>query len=132
MTPAGTADRPPRTALAGIVLDAPDVHELAGFYQRLLGWPVAEDQPGWVSLAPPGGGVRLSFQAEAAYVRPTWPARHGDQVMMAHLDLEVDDLRAAGEHAVAAGAVLAEHQPQDDVRVYLDPAGHPFCLFVRG
>ncbi len=22
-------------------------------------------------------------------------------------------------------------QPQDDVRVYLDPAGHPFCLFVN-
>jgi hypothetical protein len=29
------------------------------------------------------------------------------------------------------GAVLAEYQPQDDVRVYLDPAGHPFCLFTR-
>lgn len=25
---------------------------------------------------------------------------------------------------------LAQFQPQDDVRVYLDPAGHPFCLFV--
>ena len=24
-----------------------------------------------------------------------------------------------------------EFQPQDDVRVYLDPAGHPFCLWVR-
>jgi hypothetical protein len=23
---------------------------------------------------------------------------------------------------------LATFQPQDDVRVYLDPAGHPFCL----
>jgi hypothetical protein len=34
----------------------------------------------------------------------------------------------AGGHAVAAGAVLADYQPQDDVRVYLDPAGHPFCL----
>jgi hypothetical protein len=22
------------------------------------------------------------------------------------------------------------HQPQDDVRVMLDPAGHPFCLYV--
>jgi hypothetical protein len=36
---------------------------------------------------------------------------------------------AAGAHAVAAGAALAEFQPQDDVRVYLGPAGHPFCLF---
>ncbi|MFE9031605.1 VOC family protein [Streptomyces iakyrus] len=30
--------------------------------------------------------------------------------------------------AVAEGARLAGFQPQDDVRVLLDPAGHPFCL----
>jgi Glyoxalase-like domain len=67
---------------------------------------------------------------EEAYVRPTWPAGPGDQQMQVHLDIEVDDLEAAGAHAAAAGAVLAEHQPQEDVRVYLDPAGHPFCLWV--
>ena len=33
-------------------------------------------------------------------------------------------------HAVACGAVLAEYQPQELVRVLLDPAGHPFCLWV--
>ena len=26
----------------------------------------------------------------------------------------------------------ADEQPQDDVRVLIDPAGHPFCLFVNG
>ena len=51
--------------------------------------------------------------------------------MMLHLDLEVDDLETAGAHVRAAGATLAGHQPQDDVRVWLDPAGHPFCLFLR-
>jgi hypothetical protein len=25
---------------------------------------------------------------------------------------------------------VADHQPQDDVRVMLDPAGHPFCLYT--
>jgi Glyoxalase-like domain len=50
--------------------------------------------------------------------------------MSVHLDIAVEDLATAGEHAVAAGAVLAGYQPQDDVRVYLDPAGHPFCLFL--
>jgi AcrR family transcriptional regulator len=39
---------------------------------------------------------------------------------------------AAGAHAVAAGAVLADYQPQKNVRVYLDPAGDPFCLWVDG
>ena len=50
---------------------------------------------------------------------------------MLHLDILVDGLDAAGAHALEAGAVLASYQPQDDVRVYLDPAGHPFCLFVQ-
>ncbi len=50
--------------------------------------------------------------------------------MMVHLDIRVDDLAAAEAHAVATGAVVADYQPQDDVRVCLDPAGHPFCLFA--
>jgi catechol 2,3-dioxygenase-like lactoylglutathione lyase family enzyme len=121
--------RPPMT-LSGVVLDAPDARELAAFYRRLLGWEVEQDEPGWVKLRAPGGGPGLSFQTEKAYARPTWPAGPGDQQMMVHLDIEVDDLDAAGAHAVAAGATLADYQPQDDVRVYLDPAGHPFCLWV--
>ncbi len=123
-------DQRPRTSLSGVVLDSPDARELAAFYRRLLGWTVGQDEPDWVTLRPPDGGAGLSFQTEGAYVRPTWPAGPGDQQMMVHLDIEVDDLDVAGAHAVAAGAVLAEYQPQEKVRVYLDPAGHPFCLWV--
>jgi hypothetical protein len=50
--------------------------------------------------------------------------------MQLHLDLQVTDLTASVEDAVALGATLAEFQPQDDVRVLLDPAGHPFCLYL--
>jgi catechol 2,3-dioxygenase-like lactoylglutathione lyase family enzyme len=120
----------PSMRLSGVVLDAPDARELAAFYRRLLGWEVEQDEPGWVKLRSADGGPGLSFQTEKAYARPTWPAGPGDQQMMVHLDVEVDDLEAAGAHAVAAGATLADYQPQDDVRVHLDPAGHPFCLFV--
>ncbi len=126
--------RPPRMSLSGIVLDSPDARELAGFYQRLLDWQVEQDEPGWVKLAPPGGGPGLSFQTETGYRRPTWPADPADpgqQQMMIHLDIKVEDLDEAGRHALATGAVLADYQPQDDVRVYLDPAGHPFCLFLH-
>jgi catechol 2,3-dioxygenase-like lactoylglutathione lyase family enzyme len=122
----------PRMSLSGIVLDSPDARALAAFYRRLLGWAVEKDEPGWVQLGAPGGGPGLSFQTEPAYVRPTWPSGPDNQQMMIHLDIEVDDLDAAGAHAVAAGADLAEYQPQDRVRVYLDPAGHPFCLWTRG
>jgi len=117
--------------LTAVVLDSPDAGPLADFYQRLLGWPVGKNEPGWVTLRPPGGGAGLSFQTEDAYVRPAWPASADDQQMMLHLDIEVDDLDIAGAHAVSAGAVLADYQPQEKVRVYLDPAGHPFCLWVR-
>jgi catechol 2,3-dioxygenase-like lactoylglutathione lyase family enzyme len=120
----------PAMTLTATVLGAPDPRALARFYQRLLGWSLGSDEPGWVTLRPPGGGAGLSFQTEEAHVRPTWPAGPGDQQMQLHLDIEVDDLEAAGAQAVAAGAVPAEHQPQEDVRVYLDPAGHPFCLWV--
>ena len=52
--------------------------------------------------------------------------------MMMHLDVEVDDLEIAVADALALGAALAADQPQDDVRVLLDPAGHPFCLYLGG
>jgi catechol 2,3-dioxygenase-like lactoylglutathione lyase family enzyme len=120
----------PRMTVSGTNLDCPDAHVLADFYRRLLGWQVAQDQPDDVILRPPGGGPGLSFQTERRYVRPVWPARPGDQQMMMHLEIEVGDLGAAVAHAIAAGAVLAEYQPQDDVRVCLDPAGHPFCLWI--
>ncbi len=32
--------------------------------------------------------------------------------------------------AAGLGATLADFQPQDDVRVMLDPEGHPFCLYL--
>ncbi len=120
----------PAFQLTATVLDAPDPRKLAQFYSQLLGWPIGRDESDWATVRPPNGGPGLSFQLEGAYVRPTWPAGPGDQQMQLHLDIEVDDLDAAVDVAVAAGATVAEFQPQDDVRVCLDPAGHPFCLFV--
>jgi len=122
----------PAFQLTATVLDAPDPRALAEFYGQLLGWPIGRDEPDWVTLRPPHGGPGLSFQREPVYVRPAWPASPGDQQMQLHLDIEVDDLQTAGARAVAAGAVLAEFQPQEDVRVYFDPVGHPFCLWVGG
>ena len=116
--------------LSGVTLDAPDARELAAFYQRLLGWTVIEDETDWIVLGNPAGGPNLAFQTEKAYVRPVWPARPGDQQMSMHLDIRVNDLAEAGAHAERAGATMADFQPQDDVRVFQDPDGHPFCLFL--
>ena len=120
----------PTLAVTGTNIDAPDANGLADFYRRLLGWTARTDEPGWVVLQPPGGGHTLSFQTEDRYLRPVWPAGPGDPQMMMHLEIKVDDLEAGVAHAVAQGATLAGFQPQDDVRVCLDPAGHPFCLYL--
>ncbi len=120
----------PGLRLRGVVLDTPDPPVLAAFYVRLLGWPYRSEQPEWVVLTSPEGGAGLSFQREEHYVPPVWPAGPDDPAMMVHLDIEVDDLATGVAWAEQCGARLAAFQPQDDVRVCLDPAGHPFCLFV--
>lgn len=120
-----------RLTLTGINIDAPDPYALAEFYAGLLGWEIARVEDNDVYLRAPDGGRGLSFQRETAYERPTWPAGTGDQQMMMHLEVMVDDLPSAVAHAVSLGATVADHQPQEDVRVCLDPAGHPFCLWLN-
>jgi len=124
--------------ITGPVLDCADPIGLARFYEQLLGWPIVEREgprPGfppedaWAKVRSPGNDMKIEFQWEQHYVPPTWPPAEGRQQMMIHLDIGVDDLAAGVDWALAAGATVAEHQPQADVRVMLDPAGHPFCLF---
>jgi catechol 2,3-dioxygenase-like lactoylglutathione lyase family enzyme len=117
----------------GVVLNSPDPQALAGFYQRLLGWTLypSDDDSDFVALAPSEeAGYNLAFQREDLYERPAWPAEPGKPQMQLHLDLEVDSLDEAVAHGVACGAELPEFQPQERVRVMLDPDGHPFCLYV--
>jgi catechol 2,3-dioxygenase-like lactoylglutathione lyase family enzyme len=122
---AGSPAAAPRLRLTGVNIDAPDPHALAAFYCRLLGLEITRADEDDVHT-----NGTLSFQRERAYQRPMWPSAPGDQQMMMHLEVAVDDLDAAVTHALAAGATLAAHQPQPDVRVCLDPAGHPFCLYL--
>ena len=120
-------------ALTAAVLGTPDPRGLARFYQRLLGWPLRDDEEDWATLRPADGSTGLSFQLERDHVPPVWPPEPNTQQMQLHLDIEVDDLAAAAGVAEEAGArLLSTHrEPHEEVRIYADPAGHPFCLFVR-
>lgn len=91
----------------------------------------------WSVLVPPGGGLTpdnpdgratLAFQRIDDWVVPTWPG--GAHPQQFHLDLSTPDLDAAEAAVLAAGARKHAHQPSQDgaFRVFLDPAGHPFCL----
>jgi hypothetical protein len=46
-----------------------------------------------------------------------------------HLDFTVPDLDAGEREVLALGAAKHQVQPAPEAfRVFLDPAGHPFCL----
>ncbi len=115
----------------GVQLDAPDGRELAHFYARLLSWQIFNENERGATVAPSeDAGYNLAFETEEHYVRPVWPTEEGKPQMMMHLDVEVDDLEEAVAYAVSVGAEVAAYQPQETVRVMLDPAGHPFCLYL--
>ena len=126
-----TSGAPPRMRASTVNLSAADVPGLSRFYAALLGYALHHDEPGWHHLAAPDGPVALSVQHEPTHRPPVWPQTERAQQMQAHLEIRVDgDLGAAVDRAIALGATLAAYQPQDDVRVLFDPAGHPFCLWV--
>lgn len=127
---AAPVDRWQRHDWWGVVLEARDARALGRFYAALLGWEISKETDEECSLAPADGVGYLACQTSPDMVRPTWPSVAGEQQMMLHLDFEVTDLDTAVRHASELGAELADHQPQDDVRVMLDPDGHPFCLYT--
>jgi catechol 2,3-dioxygenase-like lactoylglutathione lyase family enzyme len=124
-----------RLRLNAVCIDCADAGELADFYVQLFGWNVAAGGGDWVKVADPAGGIELNIQAEDWYEPPVWPEQPGALTKMLHFEVETDDVDAAVAHALAAGAREAEPQPEGrnpaTLRVMLDPAGHPFCLWSQ-
>ena len=107
------------------VLDCPDPGALATFYGAMLDWKV-DVSSDWAEIRT--DGQCISFQQVEDYTPPRWPGQDVPQQM--HLDVMVEDLDAGEEAVLALGATKPEHQPGTSFRVFLDPAGHPFCLCV--
>lgn len=112
-----------------IVFDCPDAGGLAAFYSRILDWEVTVNDGDWAQISPPGGGNKISFQRVEDFRAPGWPDQ--DIPQQAHLDVWVDDLDDGEAAVLELGATKAPVQPGTDFRVFLDPAGHPFCLCVQ-
>jgi hypothetical protein len=128
------------------VLDCTDARALAEFHRELLGFqylpgdeapPSGEPDPAgadWLVLQHSTGSNRVALQQVAKLPRATWPA--GSIPQQLHLDLMVPttkDLEAQQGRALSLGAQLFLDRfddPQEPLRVYADPAGHPFCIFV--
>jgi catechol 2,3-dioxygenase-like lactoylglutathione lyase family enzyme len=132
--------------LRQVVLDCTDARTLAEFYRRLLGLryrpgdeppPAGEADPAgqdWLVLQDDAGSRRVAFQQVAALPRATWP--EGPVPQQLHLDLTVPtsaELDVQHDRALTLGARLLYDRtddPEEPLRVYADPAGHPFCIFV--
>lgn len=117
-------DITPRLTISTVNIGCPDPGALARFYERLLGWQITDEEPDWVMLRSPDVALALSFQTEETYVLPVWPAAPGEQQMMLHLEIRVDDLAAATSHAVDCSATgAAPRTPQRTARGRQDNAG---------
>jgi predicted enzyme related to lactoylglutathione lyase len=110
-----------------IVIDCPDPSALATFYGTLLDWKV-DASADWADIRADYGQC-ISFQKVEGFTPPEWPGQRVPQQM--HLDVVVEDLDAGEAAVLALGATRHDHQPGTTFRVFLDPAGHPFCLCVE-
>jgi catechol 2,3-dioxygenase-like lactoylglutathione lyase family enzyme len=110
-----------------VALDCRDPQALAAFYSAVSGWPVDDDGGDWVQLRS-NAGATIAFQLAPNHQPPVWPS--DDHPQQAHLDFDVPDLDVGEEQVLALGARKAGFQPGETFRVFLDPAGHPFCLVL--
>jgi predicted enzyme related to lactoylglutathione lyase len=99
---------------------------LARFYSELGGWSVNDESDDEWARLDTGNGWTLDFQHVDDYRAPEWPTQNVPQQY--HLDFDVPDLDEGERNVLALGATKAEFQPGTTFRVFLDPAGHPFCL----
>jgi catechol-2,3-dioxygenase len=121
----------PELHIGAVSLDCADPGQLADFYGELLGMTRIVESPDARIVAISDGTHTLAMMQVDGYVAPSWPDRGQQQQM--HFDISVTDLDRAAARALSVGARPAEHQPAPDLwRVFLDPAGHLFCLTTFG
>ncbi len=111
-----------------VVLDCPDPRALAAFYAELLGRPVTYDSDDWVVVAENDHSSGLAFQLSPDHQPPRWPDPAYPQQF--HLDVMVDDVDESAARVLAIGARRVSDDPAAK-SVFVDPAGHPFCLIPR-
>ena len=111
-----------------LAIDCPDPGALATFYGAMLDWKIDVVSADRAAVCPEQGQC-IAFHRVADYTPPTWPGQERPKQM--HLDMLVDDLDAAEAAVIDLGATKHPDQPGPAYRVFLDPAGHPFCLCLE-
>jgi hypothetical protein len=113
--------------LAAITLDCDDPVALASFYERATGLRLDPKSGPEFSGLRGDDGFFIGFQRVDGYRAPSWPEQGTPQQL--HMDFTVDDLDLGEALVLELGATKPEHQASGEKwRVFIDPAGHPFCL----
>ena len=110
-----------------VVFDAADIGAESAFWAGMLDAQVVGDDR-FHCVVSASGDWHVGVQLAPGHVPPQWPDGAPQQV---HLDLHVEDPRAADDRATALGARLLQDgdlTQSEGHRVYADPAGHPFCI----
>lgn len=110
-----------------LVLDCEDPEPLARFYEQVLGMDRLKTEPDWITIGTGDRGPGMAFQRVDKLVPPQWPDPEHPQQM--HPDVQVADLDDGDAAVLGLGAVKHGYE-QPDFRVFIDPAGHPFCLVL--
>lgn len=132
--------------LRQVVFDTRDARRSAEFWRLLFGLvyrpghePPAKGEPDpagqdWLNLHNLDGTPCLAFQQVEELPATTWPEDGVPQQL--HLDLtvrdrsELDDVHA---RVLELGGLVRSDRsddPEEPLRVYADPDGHTFCVFV--
>ncbi|HZB69124.1 MAG TPA: VOC family protein [Sphingomicrobium sp.] len=115
-------------------IDVPDIAAGEAFYTRAFGLTVGRRfGADFVELLGLDAPIYLLRKDECTPIGPDRDEQRGYQRHWTpiHPDIAVDDLDAAAERALAAGALL-EAAPRDAtygrIAMFADPFGHGFCL----
>lgn len=146
LTSLGDVADPVTPQMRQVVFDTTDARRSAEFWRQLLALTYrqgheptnsSEEDPvdrDWLNLLTPDGSPCLAFQRVDELPPSTWP-EHGIPQQL-HLDLtvrSVQELEDVHSRVIDLGGQLRFDRSDDveePLRVYTDPDGHPFCVFV--
>ncbi|HTB08993.1 MAG TPA: VOC family protein [Acidimicrobiales bacterium] len=113
-----------------IVFDAADVAVESAFWAALFDGDVVSDDEEFHCVVSKSGEWLIGVQHAPNHTPPQWPDGVPEQQI--HLDLHVEDPQLAHDEALKLGARVIQSAPgftaDEGHQVYVDPAGHPFCI----
>ncbi|MFI8992815.1 VOC family protein [Streptomyces sp. NPDC053542] len=114
-----------------IVLDCAEPEPVAEFYAKLLGAQLPAEMGVEIIEISGGQGTRMAFRRDHGAAPPSWPRPEDSQQSHLHLLVPKDRMDDVERQVIDFGGQPMEAERREsgeEVRLYSDPAGHPFSL----